>query len=144
ATGAKVTNLHKKFPIAHTQEHFSMEGRGLVREATLDEYAANPTFVKDNISPPAPPPDVSLYPHPKLDAPNQWGMAIDLNTCFGCNACVIACQAENNVPIVGKEQVINGRSMHWLRNDRYFVSDTGEQEDLGEYPSDPQMVIQPM
>ncbi len=142
--GAKITNLRRKFPIAHTQEHFSMEGRGLVREATLDEFAENPTFVKDNVSPPAPPNGVSLYPHPKLTSPNQWGMAIDLNTCFGCNACVIACQAENNVPIVGKEQVINGRSMHWLRNDRYFVSDGGEEEDLGEYASDPQMVVQPM
>ncbi len=145
ALGAKITKLNKKVVIAHTQEHFSMEGRELVREATLAEFDAKPDFVKtmggDSHVPPGPP---SLYTHPELDSPNQWGMAIDLNTCIGCAACTVACQAENNTPVVGKEQVINGRSMHWMRNDRYFVSDSEYHEDLGEFPSDPQMVAQPM
>ncbi|HWL51855.1 MAG TPA: TAT-variant-translocated molybdopterin oxidoreductase [Chthoniobacteraceae bacterium] len=146
AVGLKITNLDETFPVASTQEHFTMEGRELVREATVTEYAEHPDAIGqmggDSHMPPAG--YQSLYTHPKLDAPNQWGMAIDLNTCVGCTACVIACQAENNVPIVGKEQVINGRSMHWLRNDRYFVSDGNESQDNYEYATDPDMVIQPM
>ena len=109
---------------AITQQHFNMEGRAYVREGTLATFAENPTFAKtmgmDDELPRAGNP--SLYTHPPLTAQEQWGMAIDLNTCTGCNACVIACQAENNSPIVGKEQVINGREMHWMRLDRYFAS----------------------
>jgi molybdopterin-containing oxidoreductase family iron-sulfur binding subunit len=146
ATGATISKLGKKIEIAHTQEHFSMEGRELVREATLERFNEEPDFVKsmggDSHVPPGPP---SLYPHPKLDSPNQWGMAIDLNTCIGCAACTLSCQAENNTPVVGKEQVIMGRSMHWMRNDRYYVSDDKDlHEDFGQFPSDPEMVSQPM
>jgi molybdopterin-containing oxidoreductase family iron-sulfur binding subunit len=91
-----------------------------------------------------PPGYPSLYTHPKLTAPNQWGMAVDLNTCTGCSACVVACQAENNIPIVGKEQVANGRFMHWIRSDRYWSTEGKLEEDLGQYASDPEMVMQPM
>jgi len=143
AVGAKVAKLARTYVVAHTQEHFNMEGRALVREATLAEFNADPGFVK-KADEEVPPGNPSLYAHPKLDAPNQWGMAIDLNTCTGCAACVIACQAENNIPIVGKEQVSKGRFMHWMRNDRYFVSSGHLEEDLGQYPADPEMAMQPM
>jgi molybdopterin-containing oxidoreductase family iron-sulfur binding subunit len=154
AVGAKVRKVEgKTYKVAHTQEHFNMEGRGLVREASLEEFNKNPGFVKEmGGDEEVPPGNPSLYTHPwKFSdpqspgvSPNQWGMAVDLNTCLGCSACVIACQAENNIPIVGKEQVANGRFMHWIRSDRYFVSGTDLQEDLGDYPSDPEMVMQPM
>jgi molybdopterin-containing oxidoreductase family iron-sulfur binding subunit len=83
--------------------------------------------------------------NPSKDNPyhqNQWGMVIDLNTCTGCNACITACNTENNIQVVGKEQVANGREMMWLRMDRYFVTDEGfEEEDI---PPDPNMVTQPV
>ena len=143
AVGAKLTNLRKTSTVVHTQEHFTMEGRGIVREASLEQFNAEPGFVKkfDEETPPGNP---SLYTHPKLDAPNQWGMAVDLTTCTGCSACVIACQAENNIPIVGKEQVGNGRFMHWMRTDRYFSNPGHLEEDLGQYASEPEMTMQPM
>ena len=110
--------------LAVTQQHWSMEGRAVVREGTLETFKENPSFAKamglDEELPKGGNP--SLYTHPPLTAQEQWGMVIDLNTCTGCNACVVACQAENNSPIVGKEQVINGREMHWMRIDRYFAS----------------------
>jgi Fe-S-cluster-containing dehydrogenase component len=125
--------------LAITQPHMNMEGRALVREGTLDTFAKNPTFAKimglDEELPKAGNP--SLYTHPPLTGQEQWGMAIDLNTCTGCNACVIACQAENNSPIVGKQQVINGREMHWMRLDRYFASEDAEDPD-------PEMLFEPL
>jgi molybdopterin-containing oxidoreductase family iron-sulfur binding subunit len=125
--------------LAITQHHFSMEGRAFIREGTLDTFSENPTFAKvmglDSELPAAGNP--SIYTHPPLTAQEQWGMAVDLNTCTGCNACVIACQAENNSPIVGREQVINGREMHWLRMDRYFAS-------TDETDPDPEMLFEPL
>src|SRR6266404_2825699 len=141
----RVTKVGKKYPLSCTQEHWSIEGRGVVREAKLDEYRKDNEFVKkcggmdepQSVMP-------SLYSHPPLDAPQQWGMTVDLNVCTGCSACVIACQAENNVPIVGKLQVAHGRWMHWLRIDRYYASAKPFDEDNGEFPENPEMVHQPM
>jgi MoCo/4Fe-4S cofactor protein with predicted Tat translocation signal len=141
----KVSRVGRIYPLSITQEHFSIEGRGLVREATLEGYRANNEFAKKipgEEELPHPPP--SLYTHPPLDAPQQWGMTIDLNACTGCNACVIACQAENNVPVVGKLQVAHGRIMHWLRIDRYYASRKPFNQDRGEWPENPEMVHQPM
>jgi MoCo/4Fe-4S cofactor protein with predicted Tat translocation signal len=108
------------YPLACTQDHGSMEGRPLIRETTLDDYRSHPEFAREMVEHP---PLVSLWKEHDYNRGYQWGMAIDLNACVGCNICVIACQSENNVPIVGKEQVRNGREMHWLRLDRYFSGD---------------------
>src|SRR5262249_8817384 len=112
----EVTKVGRTYPFSITQEQFSIESRGLVRGATLERYRQNNEVAKkipgEEDLPHLPP---SIYTHPPLIAAQQWGMSIDLNVCTGCNACVIACQAENNVPVVGKLQVSHGRIMHWLR-----------------------------
>jgi MoCo/4Fe-4S cofactor protein with predicted Tat translocation signal len=117
----------ERFQLATTQEHHRMEGRNLIRTGTLAEYRRNPEFVRDMGH--EPPPDLTLYP-PQPAALNAWGMAIDTNICIGCNACVIACQAENNIPVVGKSQVAAGREMHWIRVDRYYEGDAESPEIL--------------
>ena len=112
---------------------FDFPERPIVLEATREEWANDPEFVeKANMMPGER--LMHLWEPPKLTGKQQWGMSIDLNTCTGCNACVVACQAENNIPVVGKAQVANGREMHWIRIDRYFRGD----ED------DPTAVVQPM
>jgi molybdopterin-containing oxidoreductase family iron-sulfur binding subunit len=114
--------------LANTQEHGSMEEpqlvasikpnkRPLVREATIEEYKKNAKTIEEMNEVPQ---LDSIYPQLKWEG-LQWGMAIDLGACTGCNACVVACQAENNVPVVGKDQVLRGREMHWIRMDRYYV-----------------------
>jgi MoCo/4Fe-4S cofactor protein with predicted Tat translocation signal len=144
ATGATVSVVQKNgHRLVQTQDHYSMEGRALVREATLDEFRSNPAFAKRVWMDADNPPNISLYSHPPLNAPNQWGMMVDLNTCIGCAACVIACQAENNVPIVGKDQVYRGREMQWIRVDRYFASAEGDKNNP-RLEEDPEMVMQPM
>ncbi len=126
--GVTIERRPGKHPLASTQEHWSMAGRDLVRGALLETYKKDPKFAKRPNAP-----TTSLYKLP-LAAAQQWGMSIDLNVCTGCSACVIACQAENNSPIVGKEGVLMHREMHWMRIDRYF-------EGSIEAPS---MAVQPM
>lgn len=146
--GAKVRAVGRSYRLAVTQEHGSLEGRGadLLREGTKETFKANPEFAQTLGMDAHIPPNRSLYTHPPLSDPQQWGMTVDLNACVGCGTCMVACQAENNIPIVGKRQVIDGREMHWIRCDRYFASGpTGDAH--GEYDQDiddPEMVSQPM
>jgi len=142
--GASAKATGDTYKLALTQEHWALEGRGgdLTREATLDEYKAHPDFAKTMGMDAHIPPNVSLYTNPPLNTPSSldphaWGMIVDLNTCIGCSACMVACQSENNIPIVGKEQVMEGREMHWIRTDRYFAS-------TDKNDPDPEMVSQPM
>ncbi|MGB5107966.1 MAG: 4Fe-4S dicluster domain-containing protein, partial [Candidatus Zixiibacteriota bacterium] len=131
ATGAVITKLGREYSISSAQDHGSMEGRPLVREANLEDYRKDPNFAQEMVEHP---PLESLWDEPDYSKGNQWGMSVDLNTCTGCGACTLACQSENNIPIVGKAQVAKGREMHWLRIDRYF---SGEIEDA-------EMVHQPV
>jgi Fe-S-cluster-containing dehydrogenase component len=102
--------------LAQTQEHWDMEGRHLVREASLVRFREEPDFAGHVHGPEL----ESLWKEPNVESGYQWGMTVDLSTCIGCNACVTACQSENNIPVVGPEQVAKGREMLWLRVDRYF------------------------
>ncbi len=122
-----ITATGATFRLASLQEHGSMEEphllgqpytRPMVRETTVGEYKKNPKVIEERQEVPE---LHSIYPEKVYDSGYQWGMAIDLNSCTGCTACVIACQAENNSPVVGKDQVMRGREMHWLRIDRYYV-----------------------
>jgi MoCo/4Fe-4S cofactor protein with predicted Tat translocation signal len=144
ATRATVKLIQKNgHPLVKTQDHYSMEGRALVREGTVADYNQNPAFAKAVWIDEEDSPNVSLYSHPPLSAPNQWGMSVDLNTCTGCSACVVACQAENNTPVVGKEQISHGREMQWIRIDRYFASADGDKNNP-HLEDDPEMVMEPM
>ncbi len=132
ADGIRVKFTGRTYPLAQTQEHRSMEGRDLVREGTLERYEHDPKFAQTMGMDSHIPPNISLYTHPPLTSKEQWGMTIDLNTCTGCNACVVACQAENNVPVVGKDQVRKNRDMAWIRIDRYFAGESDDPEMLAQ------------
>jgi molybdopterin-containing oxidoreductase family iron-sulfur binding subunit len=120
------------YPIARTQTHHTMEGRPIVRETTLQEFqadrsAGNHFHLETEAH------HKTLYPEVKFDG-YHWGMVVDLNLCTACNNCVVACIAENNIAVVGKEQVINRRIMHWMRIDRYYTDE----------PDNPKVLNQPV
>ena len=115
--GLSIHRTGAKYPLANTQNHHVTEGRNILISGTIDEYRANPGFIRKEEE--APPQQLTIYPGYKYDG-YAWGMSIDQTACVGCNACVIACQAENNIAVVGKEQVLMMREMHWLRIDTYY------------------------
>ncbi|MGA2436769.1 MAG: 4Fe-4S dicluster domain-containing protein, partial [Bryobacteraceae bacterium] len=127
AASCTLRKTGRTYPLAATQHHNSMEGRPLVREASLEEYGRHPDFAA-KAGPEVQ--RVSIFGEHSYSEGNQWGMAIDLNSCVGCNACVLACQAENNIAIVGKDQVRRGREMHWIRMDRYYAGSEDEPESV--------------
>jgi len=131
AVGAVIAPAGGHHLLACTQEFPGMAGRPLVLEADLEEYHRNPGFAHKAAEHP---PLQNLWKEHEYTSGYQWGMVIDLNACIGCNACTIACQSENNIPVVGKEQVAKGREMHWIRLDRYFNGN----------PDNPEMVHQPV
>ena len=174
-SGVSVEKSAEEHLVAHVQTHHTVMGRPVIQETTLDKYIKNPA--EGRYFPKITTPngeetasDFSLWfdneiesaPNEMAKGPNkrpnhQWSMVVDLNTCFGCGACVVACQAENNVPVVGKQEVLNRREMHWIRIDRYYKSDMthsrAEKEGVGlidmygqmEVPSDdPEVVFQPL
>ena len=116
-SGLEVVKTGAKYSLATTQEQHLMEGRAIVLSAAIDEYRKNPGFAKEAAE--EPPKELTIYPGYKYEG-YAWGMAIDQTACVGCNACVVACQSENNIAVVGKEQVKMRRVMHWLRVDSYY------------------------
>jgi Fe-S-cluster-containing dehydrogenase component len=126
----RIQKTGESYPLATTQHHQTMDGRDLARAGDLRAYLQNPQMFKDPIEEKPP----SLYPPYEYNQ-KKWGMSINLNACVGCAACVIACQAENNIPVVGKEQVLAEHEMHWLRVDRYFE---------GKNVDDPNVLFQPV
>ncbi|MBL0176584.1 MAG: TAT-variant-translocated molybdopterin oxidoreductase [Ignavibacteria bacterium] len=127
--GATLARIRGEHRLACVQDHHGLDAEQMaregvaerlpmiVREGTLEEYRAHPEFAKERVEEP---PLRSMWDDITYKTGHQWGMTIDLNACTGCGACTIACQSENNIPIVGREQVLNGREMHWIRIDRYF------------------------
>ncbi|HTW60739.1 MAG TPA: TAT-variant-translocated molybdopterin oxidoreductase [Terracidiphilus sp.] len=113
----------------HGNENWSLEGdealgpRGIVRYATLDEFKANPQFAHDGLSHETPKYNTTLFPNWPYGEAYAWAMSIDMNSCTGCNACIVSCYAENNIAVVGKQQVRIGRDMQWLRIDTYYEGD---------------------
>ena len=144
ATGS-IRKVEGKWGIAVTKSHYqdkrakSLQGqgkgdnsleadealgpRGIIRYATLDEFKANPNFAHEGDTHDTPSRDTSLFPNWEYNEANAWGMSIDMNSCTGCNACIVSCYAENNIAVVGKQQVRIGRNMQWLRIDTYFEGD---------------------
>jgi len=137
--GASITALNTTYPLAITQDHHGLDLEklaaegiqkrlpSLIRETTLVEFQENPDFTDELVEHP---PLKSMWKEHKYDESPQWGMSIDLNVCTGCNACTVACQSENNIPVVGKAEVEKGREMHWIRLDRYYTGDMDNPEML--------------
>jgi Fe-S-cluster-containing dehydrogenase component len=131
ARDVKVTKTGRTHKPASTQDHGAMAGRPIVREADLETFREDPDFAKEMVEHER---LVNIYPPYDYSKGYQWGMAIDLTACVGCNACTTACQSENNIPVVGRSRVLDGREMHWIRVDRYFTGN----------PDDPDMVFMPV
>ncbi|MGZ8444360.1 MAG: TAT-variant-translocated molybdopterin oxidoreductase [Candidatus Binatia bacterium] len=127
ASGVEIRRTGESYPLASTQIHHTMAGRDVVRSATQTELLEFPKTTHTQTTPP------SLYPDFDY-AGYAWGLSIDLNACIGCNACVVACQAENNIPVVGKKEILRSREMHWLRIDTYFKGE----------PDNPETYVQPV
>ncbi|MBN1985856.1 MAG: 4Fe-4S dicluster domain-containing protein, partial [Prolixibacteraceae bacterium] len=125
-TGADVVKTGKTYELALSQTHHSMEGRPIVRETTFEEWKIDPASGNEKHKE-AEEHHVSLYPEKEFTG-HHWGMAVDLSSCIGCGNCAISCQAENNIQVIGKEQVRNRRIMHWIRVDRYFSNDAENPE----------------
>jgi len=123
-SGLEISKTGARYLLATTQEHHLMEGRAPVRVATLEQYKAEPAVIHEQAH--NFPRTLTMYPDFQYPG-YKWGMAIDLSSCTGCSACTMACTAENNIPVVGKEQVAAGREMHWIRVDHYFA---GHESDL--------------
>jgi molybdopterin-containing oxidoreductase family iron-sulfur binding subunit len=147
ATGGKITKTGDDYPLACTQYHFNMEGRQILATGTIEEYRKNPAFAHDDEeNKEKTKAELSLYKEYAYPG-YAWGMAIDLNSCNGCNACVVACQSENNIAVVGKDQVMRGREMHWIRIDRYYKKAHSATNDPSTYDDslyNPETFFQPV
>lgn len=177
AAGAKAVATGGTFPLSITQEHGSMEGRPIIREANLEQFRDHPRFAH-NFDLDSPHHSAHIAKEKREDGQDlaerlyknayaeyddkkkalgkkpagpmlhsdvhQWGMSVDLSACVGCSTCVVACQSENNIPIVGKDQVYRNREMHWIRIDRYYSGNQEIPRTLEEQVDDPQAVTQPM
>jgi Fe-S-cluster-containing dehydrogenase component len=151
-SGVTLAKTDTEFQLAQTQIHQTYMGReNVIQESLLVDYNKNPSFWKENAvkvtswDKKVDPSTLSMWKGHEYKN-HHWGMAIDLNTCTGCGSCVVACNVENNVALVGKQEVINRREMHWLRIDRYYTSDAAP-EDYKEAEiasENPEVVFQPM
>jgi MoCo/4Fe-4S cofactor protein with predicted Tat translocation signal len=146
-SGVTIKKLGKKFPLASVQMQGNMAGRPVARYGTVAEYAKNNDFAREMSEEPGK--GDTVYPETFKYEGYAWGMSIDLNACTGCNACVVACQAENNISVVGKDQVRRERAMHWLRIDRYYTiapvnPETAENLHKIELTANPQVVFEPV